>query len=209
MRDSLKFIITYQPDLGRGREFIKTLDADFVSLVGHSNIIFACRKNRNTASILFGKYGFAQKEARLSNQKCRNCKPCISMSETIDDIELYTGEKLNVSKTATCQTEDVTYVYICSGCKDFYFGQTMSQFNVRMNGHRGKFDVHDDKYKKSALSFHMYEDHFDEFGCKTKFFNCAILDHVDPNRLNRRESYYIWKTQADIRHLNRMQVVRK
>ena len=108
------------------------------------------------------------------------------MFETNDDIELYTGEKLKVSQTATCKTEDVTYVCICSGCMDFYFGQTMSQFNVRMNGHRGKFDVIDDKYKKSALSFHIYEDHFDEFGCKTKFCNCATLDLVDPNRLNQR-----------------------
>ena len=31
VRDSLKFITTYHPDLGKVREFIKTLDTDLVS----------------------------------------------------------------------------------------------------------------------------------------------------------------------------------
>ena len=34
------------------------------------------------------------------------------------------------------------------------------------------------------------------------------LETSAPMQLNRREDYYIWKTQADVRHLNRIKVAR-
>ena len=78
-----------------------------------------------------------------------------------------------------------------------------------MNGHRDKFTM--DKYDKSALSMHIYTDHPDYIGNSTydglSNFNVTILDSVNPSNLRRRESFYIWSTEADIRHLNRYKVL--
>ena len=78
-----------------------------------------------------------------------------------------------------------------------------------MNGHRAKFTL--EKHDKSALAMHIYEDHPDHVGSTPHEglgnYNVAILESVNPTNLRRRESYYIWTTEANIRHLNRYKVL--
>lgn len=78
-----------------------------------------------------------------------------------------------------------------------------------MNGHREKFTI--EKYDKSALSMHIYTDHPNNTGNSTNEgllnYNVAILESVNPTNLRRRESFYVWSTEADIRHLNRYKVL--
>ena len=177
-------------------------------MVGHSNILFAYRRNSNTASLLFDRYGFSQIDPILNSQKCgaARCKTCPMMFDVNDDIKLSDGSILKVSNTANCKSDDIIYICICKICKDFYFGQTISLCSMRMNGHRDKFTSN--KYKKSALAFHLYEDHIEHFEGNTQMFNVAIVETRKPGLLDRRESDYIWKTEADIRHLNSIKVVR-
>ena len=205
---SIKLITTYHPDLYKFAEFIQTLSSDLLTLIGHSNVMVVYRRNSNTASLLFNRYGFSQNDSILDSQRCGRprCKTCPMMFDNNNDIELNSNINLKLSKLATCKSEDVIYVCICKVCKDYYFGQTISHCSMRMNGHRAKFTTK--KYKQSALSFHMYQDHLEHFEYSTQMFNCAIVEAVSPNLLDRRESYYIWKTEADIRHLNRIKVVR-
>ena len=75
-----------------------------------------------------------------------------------------------------------------------------------MNGHRDKFHI--DRYDKSALSMHIYTDHPDNFDDALGNFKVVILESTNAINLNRRESFYIWATEADIRHLNRYKVVK-
>ena len=82
----------------------------------------------------------------------------------------------------------------------------MTEEHIRMNGHRDKFNM--DKFDKSALSMHIYTDHPDNTEHDLLNFNVAILEATNAINLNRRESFYIWSTEADIRHLNRYKLVK-
>ena len=79
-----------------------------------------------------------------------------------------------------------------------------------MNGHRNKF--HPDLCEKSALAMHIFKDHPEHIGTSPSDgllnFNVVLLETVNAMNLRRRESYYIWSTQADIKHLNRYKILR-
>ena len=78
-----------------------------------------------------------------------------------------------------------------------------------MNGHRDKFTF--EKYDKSALAMHVFKDHPDFVGNSPREglanYNVTILESVNPTNLRRKESFYIWSTEADFRHLNRYKVL--
>ena len=78
-----------------------------------------------------------------------------------------------------------------------------------MNGHRDKFCP--ERYDKSALSMHLYTDHQDHVGNNPddglSNYNVVILETTIASNLRRRESFYIWSTDADIKHLNRYKVL--
>ena len=117
---------------------------------------------------------------------------------------------LKPHKSLTCKSECVIYVAVCKLCRDFYIGKTMNEEHVRMNGHRDKFQP--DKYDKSALAMHIYTDHPDHIGANSyeglSNYEVTLVESVSAEKLRFREDYYIWATQADIRHLNRYKVSR-
>ena len=75
----------------------------------------------------------------------------------------------------------------------------MTEKHIRMNGHCEKLC-----FNKSALAKHVYVDHPEKIGnCPEDGFpnfNLAIIETVNAPNLDRRESFYIWSTEADIRH---------
>ena len=79
-----------------------------------------------------------------------------------------------------------------------------------MNGHREKFCFN--KFDESALSKHIYVDHPEKVGnCPAdglSNFNISIIETANASNLDHRESFYIWSTEADIRHLNRYKVMK-
>ena len=86
----------------------------------------------------------------------------------------------------------------------------MNEEHTRMSGHRNKF--HLDNFTKSALAMHIFTDHPDYVGDSPEDgllnYNTVILESTSALNLRRRESFYIWVTEADIRHLNRYKIVR-
>ena len=56
---------------------------------------------------------------------------------------------------------------------------------------------HIDRYDKSALSMHTYTDHPEKFDDSLSNFKVVILESTNAINLNRRESYYIWSTEAE------------
>ena len=78
-----------------------------------------------------------------------------------------------------------------------------------MNGHRDKFCM--ERYDKSALSMHLYSDHPAHIGSSPdeglSNYNVVLLESANADNLRRRESFYIWSTDADIKHLNRYKVI--
>ena len=57
---------------------IKSYTNDIKTLTGTDKVFFSSKRNRNVASLLFNKYGFAQTTKNLVNQKCVsvNCNSC-------------------------------------------------------------------------------------------------------------------------------------
>ena len=47
------------------------------------------------------------------------------------------------------------------GCNDFYIGHTICRLRDRCSGHRDSFKP--GCYKKSALAYHIFNDHPEEF----------------------------------------------
>ena len=207
----LCFVLPYSLDVIKIKKLVFSLIGDIEQLTGTRKVIFSQKRNSNTSALLFNKYGFAQASNILSSQKCGtvNCDSCILKFSNNDPIRLLPNFVIKPSKMANCKTSHIVYAAICQLCSDFYFGKSMSKEHIRMNGHRDKFTV--DKFVKSALAMHVFTDHPDHIGNTPheglSNYNIAILESVSATNLRRRESYYIWATEADLRHLNRYKVL--
>ena len=210
-KEPVCFVLTHSKDVLAVKYFVRSLTDDIELLTGSNNIIFSLKRNLNTGSLLFDKYGFAQNSPILQSQKCgvTNCGSCRLKFPDNKPINLLPNFTIFPSKTANCKSENITYAAICKLCDDFYFGKSTNEEHVRMNGHRDKFTF--DKFHKSALSMHVYVDHLDFIGSSQEEglsnFNIVILNSTNAIDLRRKESYYIWSTEADLRHLNRYKVL--
>ena len=208
----LCFVLPYSVDVIKVKQLIASLTDDIEQLSGTRKIIFSQKRNQNTSSLLFNKYRFAQENIILDSQRCgtANCDSCQLKFDNNDPIRLLPNFVIKPLRSANCKTSNIIYAGICKLCQDFYFGKSMNKEHIRMNGHRDKFTV--DKFDKSALAMHIFTDHPDHVGNSTHDglfnYNIAILDSVNATNLSRRESFYIWSTEADLRHLNRYKVLR-
>ena len=93
-----------------------------------------------------------------------------------------------------------------SNVEDTYFGQTVSPFHIRMNGHRSKFDLNDNNYETSALSMHCFQEHLNKFSLEV--FKLGIVKKVKPSMLDREESRFSTKFRTNLWGLNRMEITR-
>ena len=204
----LCFVLTHSVDVPKIKKFVQSFLDDIEFLTGTRKIIFSQKRNKNTGTLLFNKYGFAQLNTHLLSQKCgaKHCFSCALKFDNNDPINLLDNFVVTPSIHVNCKSSSIIYVAICKVCSDFYFGQTMTEEHIRMNGHRDKFNI--EKFDKSALSMHIYTDHPDNTEHDLLNFNVAILESTNAINLNRRESFYIWSTEGDIRHLNRYKLVK-
>ena len=105
-----------------------------------------------------------------------------------------------------CVTECVIYLYVCNLCKDnesFYVGQTQNSAQQRANGHRGKFNPI--TYKKSALSYHIHQDHPQYTTRKLRNYSLGIIKQTSAANLDKDEDYYNELLHAKL-SLNRYKV---
>ena len=199
-------MLPFNADIAKIKHFIGSIAEDIKSLTGTDHVTFSCKRNPNASSLLSNKYGFAQSNKVFMSQKCgrSNCSSCKLKFPTNKPIKILPNFTLKPCTKANCKTENIIYAAICKLCFDFDFGKTMTEEHIRMNGHCEKFCFN--KFDESALAKHIYVDHPKNIGnCPEdglSNFNLAIIETV-VNTLNCRESFYIWSTETDIRHLNR------
>ena len=120
--------------------------------------------------------------------------------------------KIGLNYGLNCKDCYIIYIAQCTICnklpdilkEDTYFGQTITPFHIRMNGHRGKFNL--ENFDKSALSFHCKEIHEDKFSLK--HFKLGIVSKCKPTDLDREEARMINKFRTNIWGLNRYNVIR-
>ena len=219
--NSIVFISTYSCYTNPLKNLVQSMKTDIKHLIGHDNIIFANKKNPNTASLLFCKSSFAQLPKQMqNNQKCgdKKCMSCPLM--TLPKVITYNGLKIKLDFSLNCKSEDIIYIarcqhhdasrtadkLVCIDNNQCYFGQTCNECRKRMNGHRNCFKLLNNNFEKSALSMHIFNDHITNFDTKLKNYELGIIKQVKPCMLDRSEDYYIFKTQADLHGLNRYKV---
>ena len=146
------------------------------------------------------------------NQKCngRGCKTCdvMNLNQTLtvwNKNDMY-RKNLRLDYRLDCSTSCVIYIYMCNLCKDndsFYIGQTVNSCKLRANGHRACFT--EKQYKKSALSYHIYNDHPEHFNKKLTNYSVGVIKKTSGAGLDRAEDYYVDFLKADL-SLNRYKV---
>ena len=209
-KEPLLCVLPHSVDNNVIKTFVNSLSADIDQLTGSDSIMYSFRRNCNVSSLLFNKYGFAQNRSVLSSQRCgvRNCGSCKLKLPDMSPLRVTPHFTLKPARDLNCKSECVIYAAICKLCRDFYFGKTINEDHTRMNGHRDKFCQ--DRFYKSALSMHLYTDHPNNVGITPdeglSNFNVVLLESTNARDLRRRESFYIWSTEADVKHLNRYQV---
>ena len=209
--DTLTFVINHDR-IGSSeiRKIVRSNQEMINYLFGKEvNIVVAERRSPNTASLLFAKSGFARELSILKeSQRCssKGCFTCDNIG--IEKSIVLNGFHVKLDFSLDCNTENVIYLYICKHCpdnKEFYFGQTNNCLRERANGHRAGFA--DAKYKKSAMSYHIWEEHRELFHQKLNNFKVGIVKSTSPDLLDRTEDFYVIKTDADVVGLNRYKVV--
>jgi hypothetical protein len=73
------------------------------------------------------------------------CNACHQLQHTQVFISKTTGKEYKIFCNFNCKTPNVVYLLDCHVCGSQYVGESVQQFNKRMNGHRSDF------MKKNAL----------------------------------------------------------
>ena len=168
------------------------------------------RRNPNTASLLFAKSGFSSLiSVPRENQRCnaRGCLLCDNLlTEKLVNIN---GLKVKLDFTLNCKFCNCIYLAVGRHCPngEFYFGQTTTALHLRFNGHRSCFKTENLKFNDSALSYHVYTSHLENFEDKLFNFKIGIVRACSANLLNRLEDYFIFTSKADTISLNRYKVM--
>ena len=191
---------------------------DINTLLGEpTRLIVAERRNQNTASILFAKSGFSKVDLPMNeSQKCGGGGGCLTCELMGFDKNIVLWKdnparrkEVKLDFRYNCQSDNLIYIFVCKLCPkndNFYVGQTTNSCRGRNNGHRGKFNV--DGYKKSALSFHIFEDHPDHVAFELRNFSLGIIVSTSPQNLDRLEDFYVEWTDAEL-SLNRHKVTER
>ena len=177
-----------------------------------TRLIVAEKRNQNLASTLFAKSSFSKELCDpKDSQKCkgRGCKTCPIMNLE-KSITLWENDPkqtiLKLDYRCDCTTDNLIYLFLCKLCPDnksFYVGQSTNTCRKRTNGHRSNFSLKD--FKKSALSFHMFQDHPENFDNRLCSYDLGVIKSTSPLNLDRCEDFYIELTKAHL-SLNRYKV---
>ena len=207
-QDSLVFSIQHSRDNIELKKLIRDLEPDIKKICGDIQIIFAIRKhpsigNRIVKNRQLGKH-YPPDSPQKTSQKCYGpgCKTCPVLFDFDTKISV-NGLELQLDRTLTCKDKHIIYIAQCQRCnrddgrEDTYFGQTLTQFHTRQNGHRHKFVIDERAiYEHSALSMHCYMEHRDNFSFDC--FKFGIVKKTEPILLDREEARFCTKFKTNV-----------
>lgn len=198
----------HSPFIPEAKKHFNNHKEDYRKINGVDRIMIATKKTTSIADLLFRRSHFSrvmQKETFV-HQQCnhKRCQTCQHMSSS--DIIRLDGKPLSLPKTACCFTNNVIYTAICIHCGDYYIGHTDQMFRDRVNKHRYSFN--EGKENSSALAYHIKDSHPDYLSSKLHNFILGIIEVTSPNKLLRREQYFITFTRANFVGLNRHDAIR-
>ena len=147
------------------KKLVQSIKPDIARLCGDVKITFALKKQPSIANNVVRNRRLSEGSTHsdqtstddkplsqtCGSNRCKTC-PRLFTSENnivVNDVKVYLDFML------TCKDSHVIYIAQCQLCNEAYFGQTVTPFHVRVNGHRSKFVI--DKrliFEHSALSYH-------------------------------------------------------
>ena len=112
----------------------------------------------------------------------------------IERTVVVNGVTVRLDYSLDCGTEFIVYLYLCQHCDNpcrdgFYFGHSVNCLRERNNGHCACFT--EILYKKSALSYHIWDKHREHFHHKLDNFRGGIVKSTSPADLERAEDFYV------------------
>ena len=200
--DVLIFPVFFFNGLPEFKSVVSSLSDEFRQLIGDTRIMFAVKKGSSLGNILVQNKKLCINPSTTLSQKCNGpgCLQCplVNCSPNL----LINGTYLKPSKYVNCKSNNVIYLWVCKICgvKESYFGRTIQECHNRTNGHRSCF-VSEEKWEKSALSWHAKEAHQNDFSLEN--FEITIVKQVSPQQLRRTEFKYIDKYKTSSLGLNR------
>ena len=111
----IMFCFTFLCRYCKIKHFIGSLAEDIKSLTGTDHVTFSYKRNPNTSSLLFNKYGFAQSNKVFMFQKCgrSNCSSCQLKFPTNMPIQVLPNFTLKLGTKENCKTDNIIYTAIC------------------------------------------------------------------------------------------------
>ena len=116
---------------------------------------------------------------KCNKPRCKCCKILIPYRKLIiiKDMKFY------INYNGNCQTKNVIYILFCC-CNKSYIGQTITQFNLRINLHRD----HSNNIDRTILNSNK---HIHKCGGNFKTTILFIATNNDTMYLNQMEEYFI------------------
>ena len=220
--NKLVFSVKFFKEVDQLKRLVHSVRDDIKHLAGDVQITFALRKQPSIGNTVVRNRRLSD-TPQLANildgpcdQRCngRGCLTCPQLFNSEERI-MVNKQELQLDFSLTCKDKSIIYIAQCQTChespddstEDSYFGQTVTPFHVRMNGHRSKFKIKSSLvHEESALSMHCFLKHHSDF--HMKHFKLGIVKRVRPIDLDREENKLINKFRTNIWGLNRMVVVR-
>jgi uncharacterized protein with HEPN domain len=99
-------------------------------------LLYINRVNLNINNILTNNFKI-QKFCKFKTEKCNelNCNICKFIYDKYYIDLNYNNLKLNLLSNATCNTENIIYIIICTKCNLYYIGETSKKLKERIQQH--------------------------------------------------------------------------
>ena len=196
--DILPFISTYNPNnpkvLPKVREIYRNLQTSktFGKIFAKHKLIDSERQRSNLKKLLCSS-NFSSNKPTFKTTKCgKSCFCC----DYIIEAELFkfkNWQQLFILKSNfNCETLNLIYVIICSGCKKEYIGQTGGQLKERLSIYRQQ--IRQPEYEKIEVKRYLWT-------CAKEIFKMFSFFKMRENNKILRECYvdhFIKKFQLEL-----------
>ena len=134
---SIYFVSTFDPNVKHPASKFKSILDNFNESrnceTDKLKINYSFRKNPSLKQLLMFRKTPGSKQVFKCSDDCILCRENIYAG---DKLVLKTGVKINPNSRFECTSRNVIYLIICSGCKEFYVGETGDTLRNRFTVHR-------------------------------------------------------------------------
>lgn len=177
---------------------VLTADPNIREIVGeYPQFLFKNKKNLHRLLCYTNATSFHETRSNLGTKPCNKCNFCTFICESNMFIHPNTSQFFSFDVSASCDTEHVVYLALCSSCPAFFVGKTDRRLKDRVREHLYQIHI---RSNTNALSEHVLEiNNSHTFKILVLYINTPSLRGGDlRNYTERNETNWIIKLQAHI-----------